>query len=266
MRYFLIAVCIFGGGIAFGWFVAPKTSRAESGNPRNSQSRDLERLKAQIGRLESERDRLTTENWDLMQEISELADEQAEREPAVEPHDEPAQGETVVRNTEEASSDAPEEARAGRRGWTAEDREQWDERRRVFEQRFNDALASEVAAMSDPATAADRLDAMLEWRDYQRDLRQDLRDAESDAEREAILAEMESARATARQLLREQQDALLRDLAESNGLRSERQQDAFIAAARETMQSPFFEMELLLIGGGFGRRGRPGGNFRASGN
>ena len=121
----------------------------------------------------------------------------------------------------------------------------------------------QIALMDDPL-AAERLDALMEWRDYQRELGQEMRGAQSEEERAALMGEMRDARANAQQVLDDQQDSLMRSFAERQGIKGESDQGRFAEQLREVLQNPFFEMERTLVGGGpMGGMGRqPGGSRR----
>jgi hypothetical protein len=75
---------------------------------------------------------------------------------------------------------------------------------------------------------------------------------------------METARYNAESIVSAQQDDLIRDLAESYNVPPE-ERDAFVAGMRDVLADPFFEMEPMLTGGGFGPGGRRGGPGRFGG-
>lgn len=129
-----------------------------------------------------------------------------------------------------------------------------EEMRGQFQQQMRTALDERFAALEDPATL-ERLDALNEWRDYQSELRQEMRDAESEEERAAIVDELQNARLASQQIVDEEQDALLSGLAEQYGINDSDDQAAFIAALQETLDSPFFQLERMLVGGRGGPRG-----------
>jgi hypothetical protein len=130
-------------------------------------------------------------------------------------------------------------------------------------QEFEDRIAAQI---TDPA-AIEAYNALMELRDYQNELRDQLRDAQTDAEREALRTKLDEARGDARQMVKDQQDAMLRSIAKANGITDPKKQTAFVSAMRETLGNPFFEMDQMLTGGsGPGRGGFPsGGGSRRGG-
>lgn len=267
MRLAIVLTLVFGGGIAFGWFVAPTSSAPATVEPGARNRAEVERLSAQVAELQADRDRLTSESWDLTHQLSEVLDAQ-EASAATEAVQAADTGEEAQPDGQAGADDAERSGRRSRwsRSPSPEQQQQWAERRQSFEDRLNQMLTAQVAQMNDPA-AGDRLDALMEWRDYQQDLRQQLRDAQTDEERNAVLAAMDEARQNARQLLLDQQNALLRDVATQSGIRGGKNQDQFVSALRQTLNSPFFQMDRMLVGGmPFGGRGQRGGRGGGGGS
>lgn len=256
MRLTLILVLVFGGGLALGWLAAPtKQPEAEPAihavAPEDTAK--LQALEAELRRQESERGRIERNNQDLSTRIEALLDQLSALQLTM------LEVETRVpdppRNAEAAVPDpaSVDEENVPWRGLRPEQIQQREEMRVRFEDRMRLALDEQVALLDDP-DAVERLDNLLEWRDYQQEIRQQLREAESDSEREALLAEIDEAQYNARRLVNFEQDSLLRGLATEFGVKGS-DQDLFVNQLRETLQSPFFTMERRLTGGagGFGR-------------
>lgn len=263
MRIFIPFILVFAGGAAVGWFVSPSDSASRSA-PKpapiaDEAATDLAALEEELAWLQSDRDALEVTNQELEAQLAELiAMQELTAKDITEPPPE-------IGTVEEAAPAESEEDKDRR-----ERREQMTERRQemvsIFQDRFNAMMDEQFARLDDPAQA-EGLSALLEWRDYQQELRGQMRDAQTDEERDEILAEMSNAQSTARQLLRDQQDAVLHDLAAEQGISTAKEQDKFVKQTREALKSPFFEMERMLTGGGppggmMGGRSRRGGDQR----
>ena len=109
------------------------------------------------------------------------------------------------------------------------------------------------------AAVQDRLVRMEENTNYLMDLREAMREAESDEERQQLRQDFGETTAALRDLVVEQQDYMLRTLAEEHGIKGAEQQEAFVASMREVQSSVYFRPERMIwgMGGGFG--GRPRG-------
>lgn len=256
LRLGLVLVLVFAGGAALGWVVSPGVPASEE-DPRVVTVRDTaaeEALKEKIALLEVYRDTVVSANRDMIDQIAALMEAQANAE------------EATLELVEQFESEAPEPEPA------SEQREARERRRQQFEQwreRFQGqarGMWDEQFAMIDDPVALESLEALSEWRDYQRELGRQLREMESEEDRNAVIAEMREARWNAQQLVNEQQSSVLRTFAEKMGITGDANQDQFVDQLRETLQNPFFRMERALVGGGpqgwrgFGSRGfgRPG--------
>ncbi len=246
---------MLGAGLAIGWLAGP--ARRGASEPESaSASTTIVAPSAEIERLRTERDRLEAENDDLVAQLTSLLDQQAQWvESAVIP-EEPAPQQAAL---------APQDPGERRRGpdWDSEEmrarREEFmrenAERMREFEERL-------AAQLTDPA-AIERFNALMEWREYQQELAGEYRRAQTDAERESIRAKMDEVRQTSRQMVRDQQDKMLRDLAAANGISDPAKQAAFVSGMKQALDNPFFTMEGMFTGGGGpGRGGFPGGGRR----
>jgi len=262
MRKGMLVVAVFAVGAGLGWAVLPGSAKVEL-RPEVVTVVDtarIEELEGEVASLEVRGDKLVSENYDLMARIEELSRAQAALSREV---SEVVEAPIEVEVTEEEMPD-PEDVAA-----RAEERERRRAQAREWmgraDERTREMFDQLVAAMDDPA-AAERLDALMEWREYQRELGREMRGVESDEERSALFGEMRDARQNAQQILTDQQDSLLNSFAEGQGIKD---QEAFTRQLREVLQNPFFEMERTLVGGGGppGRRGGgwPGGGGRPGG-
>lgn len=259
MRQGLIVIAVFAGGAVLGWAVVPGPGN-QSEDPQVVTVMDMvkiEELEDQIANLESRGDKLVSENYDLMGQISDLIGAQAalskEVSEALETPEETMEEENPNLEQDPAITEARERRRQQSREWMGR-----------FEQQTRDMFEEQIALMDDPA-AAERLDALMEWRDYQRELGREMRGLESQEERAALFGEMQDARQSAQQILNDQQNSLLNSFAERQGIKD---QEAFTRQLREVLQNPFFEMERALVGGGpSGGRGGgwPGARGRGRG-
>lgn len=270
MRQLLFAVAILGAGVAIGWMAAPPRRAAASEAEPTAQiavvapGAELDRLRAERGRLEAENDELAAQ-------VTSLLDQQAQWLESVE-NAAPAENVALAPPAAETPPRGPwgdDEASRARR-------EEFMLRNQERMQQFQDSLATQL---TDPASI-EAFNVLMEWQQYQRDLRGQLRDAQTDEERDAIQAKMDEARDTARGMVEQQQNAVLRGLAAANGIAGDKEQEAFVASMKQTLNNPFFSLEGLLIGGGppgrgfsggggfprgsgGGGRGRPSGQFRS---
>lgn len=138
--------------------------------------------------------------------------------------------------------------------WQARRAERTGERRTALEesrQRYEAFIEAQYQKATDDA-ARERLEALSDYREYFSDLRRSIRSSETPEERQNLILEMLSARQDSLWLIEEAQDQMLRDLAEASGISDESKQDEFVEAAREVVESPFFENEQIFTGGGPG--------------
>jgi len=140
--------------------------------------------------------------------------------------------------------DLTEEEREARRA-----REQ--QLRTRIRERVDGFFDAEYGAAAD-ATVQDRLVQMEESTNYLMDLREAMREAESDEERQQFRQDFGETAATLRDLVTEQQDYMLRTVAEEHGIKGAEQQEAFVASMREIQASLYFRPERLIWGMGGG--------------
>ena len=155
--------------------------------------------------------------------------------------------------------DATDEERAERR---REAREQRAERGREMQERLqnrmDDFFEREYMAAPD-RDSQERIVLMQEYAHYMAELGEAMRTAQDRDQRREVGQEMREAFGNMRQLMNQQQDAMLRNLATSFDISDPSQQEAFVAQMREVQNSPFFRPERLMMGGGGPGGGRGGG-------
>jgi hypothetical protein len=131
------------------------------------------------------------------------------------------------------------------------------EARREFMAQIRDRsmnfLQDRIDSTTDPVVQ-DRLAAIGDYLDYMMDLGAQMRDAETEEERDALRETMGQTRDEFQGLVREQQDYMVRQLAEEYGITGTEEQDEFIASLQGMRQSPFFSSPMMQWG--FGRPGR----------
>ncbi len=262
MRGIIFGIVLLSAGAAIGWIAAP-VSRAPAPTAQEPvKSIEIVTGDADIARLDAERDRLEAENEELVGQVTQLLEQQAQWLEAA----------GIQGPSDANAAIAPEPGRDRERRGDDRDSPEARARREEFMrenarrmQEFEDRIAAQI---TDPA-GIERYNALMELRDYQEQLRDEFRDAQTDEERDAVRGKMEDARRSGRQMVNEQQDTLLRGIASANGISDPQKQAAFVSAMRETLESPFFELEGMLVGGGGpGRGGFPfggGGGGRRGG-
>ncbi len=128
--------------------------------------------------------------------------------------------------------DMSEEERAERRvRW-----EEYREQRRVEREEFFEQAITEAP----DGLAQERIAAIEEYAGYLRGFWGAMHEADGDEEREALHEELTEGLDSMRELVAEQQDYMLRDMAARQGITDEAKQDAFVEAFREIETSPFF--------------------------
>ncbi len=137
-------------------------------------------------------------------------------------------------------------------------REEWRTQRQQFaaqaQERITDFLAQQYDAAVDRASQ-ERISAISANLNEMYELRQLMRDAQTDEEREAVSAQLRETFGETRSLLREQQQAVMAAAAESLGLTTEAERQAYADSLRQVMRDPFMSMMGLGMGG---RAGGPG--------
>lgn len=148
-------------------------------------------------------------------------------------------GEEKTENSESDDNPISEEKSEAVRKERDERRQQKYEERRAQAMSF---LQQKLDGTSDPAaqqrivSIAEHLDAMLE-------IRQQMRDAQTDLERDQARERMHQAEANLQDLVWQQQDFLLRKVAEENGITEPARQAAIANAFFQLQQNPFFSIK-----------------------
>ncbi|MDX9971480.1 MAG: hypothetical protein RBU21_00680 [FCB group bacterium] len=130
-----------------------------------------------------------------------------------------------------------------------------------FSQRMNERMQeyyeAETAKTNDPAVQQ-RLATLRDQSTYMMDVMQRMRDSADPDERTQLQEEFQQVRSNVSNLVQEQQDHMLRQVAAQNGITDPQKQEAFMNSLRETQDSPFFRSPMMSWGGDRGRRGRDG--------
>lgn len=116
--------------------------------------------------------------------------------------------------------------------------------------RTQEIMAEEMDRSADPRVRQ-RIETLQQYTDYMIDLMDRLREAPDEATRETLQAEFDQVRQTVSQLVREQQDHMLLQLAAQFGIVNGPQQQAFLESLRQTQASPFFRAPLLVWGSSY---------------
>jgi len=152
----------------------------------------------------------------------------------------------------------------GRRRWgdlSPEDREAMTERRREFTGQMRERVTTflqDQMMQSRDATEQERLAALQEYFDYMADVRERMREAETEEEREELGGLLRQSGEEMRNLVRDQQDLLVREVAKDYGITDPQKQVEFAERLQELRSSPFFWGPMTFGGGGFGDRGGRG--------
>ena len=158
-------------------------------------------------------------------------------------------GQAEVVGTEQSASETgqPEEGRG--------DPEERRARFREFEQQMRDrvstVLQDEYASAPD-ADAQERIEIIQDYMDQMAQLREAMRNAESDEERDALRQSMRESYMGMQEVVRTQQDSMLRSLASNSGITDPGKQDSLITGLRDLQASPFFQADRMMGGGGRG--------------
>jgi len=170
----------------------------------------------------------------------------------------------LIRDSGTREEDASAES-DGRSRWdelSPEEREAMMDRRRAFmtgmRDRVHSYLEDRIVQSTDPVEQ-ERMMAMQEYTAYMADLRQQMHDAETDEVREELGDLMRQAGGEMEGLLREQQNAMLFQLAEEYGITDARKQAEFVDRMRDLRRDPLFNPP-MIPGMGSGR-GFDGGGF-----
>ena len=203
--------------------------------------RELSEVQAELRRVEEEAARPV--------ELSFFVDEMAELTGTMEPL------------PGEPGEDAPREGRDRWDNLTPEEREAMMERRREFMADFRERINALLADRLQQATDAyeqERLIALQEHFDYISELRQQMREAGTEEEREQLGELLRWSGEQVAGIMREQQNHLLRGVAQEYGITDPGQQAAFVNRMQQVRQDPFFSGG-MMPGGGFRGWGGMGG-------
>lgn len=140
------------------------------------------------------------------------------------------------------------------------------EQRRARVHEFQSRLTERVDAFLDEAMVAaqslaeqERITALKQHYDYLSALGLAMAEAETSEDRRALRGDLRQTFEDLRYLMEEQQDAMIRTVAERYGVDDPADQRAFMDEVRLLDESPFFRPERLMMGdmgAFFGRRGR----------
>lgn len=264
------ALGVLAGALAVHSWLAPEvavlTGRAESLALENKTLTDrVDQLASHARRLEQQ----------LAEVESQTADAAAQEPPVPQALDEPAEPESDDMGVAEAFAPPQGESRRGLRrrgqaeivgteqsasetGQPEEGRGDSEERRarfREFEQQMRDrvstVLQDEYASAPD-ADTQERIQILQDYTDQMAQLREEMRNAESDEERDALRQTMRESYMGMQEVVRTQQDSMLRTLASNSGITDPGKQDSLITGLRDLQASPFFQADRMMGGGGRG--------------
>jgi hypothetical protein len=163
----------------------------------------------------------------------------------------------------EAPRDEDRRDRRGRGDWGNMTEEQREEMAARFREGMNQVFEEEMAYATDEESRA-RVAAISGYANQMFDVRRAMRDAATDEERDALRAEMDAMREETDKLVKEQQNAMLREVARAHGVKGGPETRAYMQDIRSVIESPFFTFPMGGRGGppgGFG--GRRGGGEAA---
>lgn len=281
-------------GVAVGAFglTAYYQNQGEQAGERDDAAMKIAALEAELSEKEERLERLQWENDNYREELSRepidfFSDRNSGQEaPAFGPEmmgdfdmeemaalaEDADSGDNDDEELTEEERQAAEERRQAREARRAE----WEERRVEWAERAQDnvyrMLDEELMKTDDPA-AQERIYALGEYTDFFFDIGERMSQAENDEERRAIREEAGRAMREAGQLMEEQRQHMLREMA-SQYADDPAQQQAIVENFQQTLESPFFQARggMLPMGGpmmgggpGGGRGGFGGGRGRGGG-
>lgn len=166
-------------------------------------------------------------------------------------------------NRDRRGGDNPDETDAEREARIAQMRQEREQRGAEMRDRLRTFMDEQIQNAPDKATQ-DRLASINAYSETMMDLFQQMREAQTDEERDALRAQLQENGTVARQLVKEQQDFMMRESLRQSGVSDPKAQDAAMQSLRQTMEGPFFRGPLAWGGGG-GGPGGPGGGFFGGG-
>lgn len=265
MRKIIAAIGILATGVTAGAVFARSRLAPQLENvsqQRDNLADELGEAKTAFRKVDEYASQLKLENSNLSTQLNAIYEElEVETPAAPNPVATSVDEEQVETNTPPAENNR--RGRRGRREFTEEERARWEERRAArqdaFQQRrdrIQNYWDDEYARAADPVVQ-DRILSLLEYESYMGELRTEMRSVQTDEERVALFDEMREAGAVRTNLLREQQDYLLREIAKLSGIADAQAQEDLVNAFHELLQSPTFQTQ----GGRAGGRRGPGGGF-----
>ena len=129
-----------------------------------------------------------------------------------------------------------------------------------FEQRMRERVTTVLQEEYDNAADADtqeRVQTIQAYTDQLAQLRTAMRDAQTDQERDGLRQSMRETYGALQEVVRTQQDSMLRTFASSNGITDTGKQDTFINGLRDLQSNTFFQTDRMMGGGGRGGPWRP---------
>jgi hypothetical protein len=275
-RWIAFGVIILAAGAGGGTLIAEHhlgVQLAQVTQDREQAVSEADRLRKQIQEVSARQAALESEKKMLKEQVAAAGVAQP---PAPQPFFESVPEDAAPVPSKTASQDAAstDRGRRGRRGQTEIDPNdpqaaaQQEQRQQEREQRFadfrnqmSDFFTGEMQKTTDPAVQQ-RLSQISEYAQYTMDLRRQMRDAKTDEERQALMTQFQDASNTARSLVTEQQDYMLRQSLTQSGVTDSSAQNAALAQLRSTLESPLFRFPMGGMGG-FG--GGPSGGFGGEG-
>jgi len=163
------------------------------------------------------------------------------------------QAATAFQDLLQAVQEQADADRGGRgRGSTDAERQQWVNQRRQAFAAARDRMAAFMQDSIDNAKTKAEQDRLTSLRDnvnYLAQLSDQLHNAQTDQDREAYRQAIQATRDNVRNLVRDQQDEMMRNVAKQYGIENRAQQDAFIQSMRQTQTNPLFRAPMLMMGG-----------------
>ncbi len=277
VRVILVAIVSLSLGVAAGVILLPSGRGAAAGADAGVSQAKLDAFAKEAEALREQVTRLDQLNLTLTSQVDTIAGERDALKAAAAASVEAQEAIPAEGPVEEAVAAAPDDLqddprmrgrdgeRADRGGRDREWRGDPEERRQAFgrmRERMDEFMLDQANNAPDKE-AQNRIAQIAEYQQYQADLRQQLAETEDDAEREGLREELREAQDASTGLIREQQDALIRDVAASYGIKGDDAVAQFTTDLRATMENPFFRMGWSFggggPGGGGGRRGGWGG-------
>ncbi len=276
VRMILVAIVALSLGVAAGVILLPGGADAMAGQNSGTARAELASLEKETETLREQVTRLDELNLTLSSQLEEMARERDDLKaassvpiPAVETiapeADAPAEDSANSDPSLPAEPPNWRDADGGRGGRNRDWGGTPEERRQAFErmrERMDEFMLDQIQNAPDKA-AKDRIAQIAEYQQYMADLRQQLNETKDDTERVELREELREVQDASTDIVRDQQDSLIRDVAMSHGIKGEDDIAQFTSDMRAAIEDPFFRMGGFGGGrrGGFGGGG-PGGGGR----